>query len=959
MTTTVTDGHDTAHKDLPEEGFTTVPRWTSAPRAGTARHDTPVPGELTAALAARARELGVPLPAILFAAHTKVLAVLSGAPAVRSGYRSQAGSEPSPWELTVAPGTWRELVSSARSAQEKSLAQRPAPRSVPGPEVVFDPVSHEPTDPTEGTVLVVAAGEQDGRHALRLRYRTDVLDADCAARIGGYHLTVLRQIAADPDAPHDRCGLPTAEEIRFQVDALAGPRRPLPDRRFHELFQERVRRDPDAVAVVHRERRLTYRELDVRSNRLAHALLARGLAPEDVVAVVTERDLNWPVAVLGVLKAGGAYLPLDPHHPPDRMITVLTRADCTLVLTEPGSTEHLDRALTSLPGTRALLVPDLAEAVGDGTDPGVAVPADGLAYVFFTSGSTGEPKGAMCEHAGLLNHLLAKIEDLDIVEDTVVAQTASQCFDISLWQLVAALLTGGRTLLVDQEAVLDTGRFLDTITEGRVDVLQVVPSYLDVLLTALERRPRDLPRLRCVSVTGEALKPELVRRWFDGGPGVRLVNAYGLTETSDDTNHEVLERVPEDDRIPLGRPVRNVRVYVVDDHLVPVPLGAPGALVFSGVCVGRGYVNDPERTRLAYSDDPYRPGQRLYRSGDFGRWLPDGKLEFLGRQDSQVKIRGFRVEIGEVENALLRMPGVQDGAVVVTGAEGRDRQLTAFCTGRRDLAAEDVPARLGELLPAYMIPASCHRLDRLPLTANGKTDRNALAALAGALGTAAEAPSPPRTATERRLAAAWATVLGTPAEQIGCGADFFALGGTSLTAVRLAVRLDRAISPRDLTTHPVLADLAHLIDTRTGPDPGVLRPVLVPDRAARAVLVCFPDPDPDPDTDTDTDSDSGRTDDDLGPRADALRRARRHAADGLAVHVAAVPDAARVAVEIDRLPTHHILLWGDGSGAAAARDAARTLRQRRTAARTEQIHARSFEEAADIALRAAAPPTTP
>ncbi|MFD5648749.1 amino acid adenylation domain-containing protein [Streptomyces sp. NPDC127039] len=815
MATTVTGGRGTTRATPPEDARTTVPRWTNAPRPGTARHDTPVPDDVTAALKERARELGVPPTAILLAAHTKVLAVLCGAPAVRSGYRPRAGTGPLPWELTVAPGTWRELVLAAGRAQERALAGRPATRSVPGPEVVFDPVGSEPAEPAAGTVLAVAAGQQHGRHALRLRYRTDVLDADCAARIGGYHLNALRQIAADPDAPHDRRGLPAAEEIRFQVDALAGPSRPLPGRRFHELFEERARLHPDAPAVVHRDRRWTYRELDVRANRLAHALLAQGLKPEDVVAVVTERDLNWPVAVLAVLKAGGAYLPLDPHHPPDRMATVLARAGCALVLTEPGSTARLDRALASLPGIRELLVPDTAEAAGDDTGPGVDVPADGLAYVFFTSGSTGEPKGAMCEHAGLLNHLLAKIDDLGIDEGTVVAQTASQCFDISLWQLLAALLTGGRTLLVDQEEVLDTGRFLDTITEGRVSILQVVPSYLDVLLTALERRPRDLPDLRCVSVTGEALRTQLARRWFERGPGVRLVNAYGLTETCDDTNHEVLDRAPTGDRIPLGRPVRNVRVYVVDDHLVPVPLGAPGALVFSGVCVGRGYVNDPERTRLAYLSDPHRPGERLYRSGDFGRWLPDGKLEFLGRQDAQVKIRGFRVEIGEVEHALLRVPGVRDGAVVVTGAQEHNRQLTAFCTGERTPGEQEVLARLGELLPAYLIPASCHQLDRLPLTANGKTDRNALTALAAAPDTAAGAPSPPRTPTERRLAAAWAAVLGTPCERVGRNEDFFALGGTSLTAVRLAVRLDREISPRDLTTHPVLADLAHLIDTRT------------------------------------------------------------------------------------------------------------------------------------------------
>jgi len=260
----------------------------------------------------------------------------------------------------------------------------------------------------------------------------------------------------------------------------------------------------------------------------------------------------------------------------------------------------------------------------------------------------------MCEHAGFVNHVLAKLEDLDIGPGQVVAQTAPQCFDISLWQLLAGPVVGGRTLVVDQETVLDVPRFVDTVVRERVNVLQVVPSYLEAVLAELGQRPRELADLRCVSVTGEAVKRELVQRWFATAPGIRLANAYGLTETSDDTNHEVMDRVPDGDRVPLGRPVRNVRVYVVDEDLVPVPFGAPGEIVFSGVCVGRGYVNDPERTAAAFMEDPYRPGERLYRSGDVGRWRSDGRLEFLGRRDTQIKIRGFRVEIGEIENALLR-----------------------------------------------------------------------------------------------------------------------------------------------------------------------------------------------------------------------------------------------------------------------------------------------------------------
>src|SRR5207245_2586674 len=249
--------------------------------------------------------------------------------------------------------------------------------------------------------------------------------------------------------------------------------------------------------------------------------------------------------------------------------------------------------------------------------------------------------------AGMLNHVFAKIDDLGVGEGDVVAQTAPQCFDISLWQLVAALLVGGRTLIVEQETILDAKRFIDKIVEGRVAVVQVVPSYLEVLLSYLEQHPRELPDLRCVSATGEALKKEVTERWFAAQPGIKLVNAYGLTETSDDTNHEVMDCVHRRERVPLGRPVNNAHVYVVDEHLSPVPLGAPGEIVFSGVCVGRGYVNDPERTRGAFLADPHREGHRLYRNDGYGRWLPEGKLEFLGRRDTQVKINGFRIEIGE------------------------------------------------------------------------------------------------------------------------------------------------------------------------------------------------------------------------------------------------------------------------------------------------------------------------
>jgi amino acid adenylation domain-containing protein len=803
-------------------GFTALPRWTLNPVPGVGEHQATVPAELMPALRRLAEALAVPLSSVLLTAHAKVLGALSGEREVTTGYAVRASS-PLPCRMTIAPHSWRQVLLETARAESELLSYKDLPvdalrrelgLTAPLFDTVFEVAAGEGGELAEETVLRVGFVERDGL-VLRLRYRTDVLDADCAARIAGYHLTALALIAADPDAEHAGQTLLSAEELRFQLHGLAGPRRKLPDRRVHQLFEERARAHPDAIAAVHGNGQRTYRELNARANQLARALSARGLRREGVVAVVTERNLDWMAAVLAIFKAGGAYLPIEPHFPADRIARTLSRAGCRLVLTERDSTAMLDQALDSLSGVQTLFIDAAYEEGHPDGDLGIDVAPDQLAYIYFTSGSTGEPKGAMCEHAGMLNHLCAKIDDLGIGERDVVAQTAPQCFDISLWQLLSALLVGGRTLLIEQEVILDAKRFVDKIVDRRVTLVQVVPSYLEVVLSYLEQHPRELRDLRYVSVTGEALKKELAQRWFAAQPGIKLLNAYGLTETSDDTNHEIMDRAPRRERVPLGRPINNVHVYVVDEHLSPVPLGAPGEIVFSGVCVGRGYVNDPERTRQAFLADPHRQGQRLYRSGDYGRWLPEGKLEFLGRRDTQVKISGFRIEIGEIENTLLRLPGVREGAVVVAERADRSKHLVAFYSGERPLDPNVLRDQLGESLPKYMVPSAFHWRRRLPLTDNGKIDRKALTALARELDVAEQDRDRPSTETERRLAAAWAEVLGIPKDQIGRRDQFFDLGGTSLSALRLAIALDRAVSLKDLTGHPVLADLAALVDDRS------------------------------------------------------------------------------------------------------------------------------------------------
>ncbi|WP_301128140.1 amino acid adenylation domain-containing protein [Streptomyces cacaoi] len=742
----------------------------TAPRApdGAARDAAE---KRTEAVAALARSCGADAEDVWRAARLKVASVVLGAP-------------------TLPPDdTWRDLIRRTATTQGRQEA-----------EEAWDSTGAQPHIPAE--------------------------------RLERYLRRALDLLTGAPDAPHTRHGLLSEAETDEAVAAGSGPVRPLPGRRFHELFEERVRRHPDAVAVVHGPATRTYREINEDANKIAWALHRQGLHPEDVVAVVTERTPHWLAAVLAVFKAGGCYLPLEPGFPAGRIAKALTRAECRWVLADPD-VPPLDEALDGRDEVHRMDVREVTGADGPRHDPGIPVAGDQLAYLYFTSGSTGEPKGALCEHDGFLNHLFAKIEDLGVQEGDTVAQTAPQCFDISLWQLVSPLLLGGSTLLVEQEAVLDVRRFLDLMARHRVQVAQLVPTYLELLLAETPDGRAALPDLRVMAVTGEALKKELVRRWFAAFPGVPLVNCYGLTEVSDDSNHGVMHALPAHRSVPLGETVRNCRVYVMDEQLHLVPVGAPGEIVIAGVCVGRGYVNDPERTAAVYGHDPHRPGERLYRSGDYGRRLPSGELECLGRRDSQVKISGFRIEIGEIEDQLLRVPGVRDGAVVVAGTQDAP-QLVAYYTGEEAPDGDGVARALAAALPDYMVPPRLHRTRELPLSGNGKIDKLALTDRArvhatgsgedtGHTATATDAGTDMRTPhlatdTERRVAALWARLLKVPEEHIGRDSRFAELGGTSLSAIRLSLALDRQVTVADLKDTPTVADVAALLD-RTSPQP--------------------------------------------------------------------------------------------------------------------------------------------
>lgn len=925
----------------PADHTATVPRWR-APYGGgpgTGTHRALLPAGLAGDLERTARAHGTDLPALLLAGHARVLATLTSERGVLSGYVPLSReSSPGDLLLTVAPSTWSELVRAV------SVAPQAAPGGAPDAVLDLSGLTSGVPDASgafpEAVLRFAWVRDPGGAVTLHVTYDLGAFDGEHAARLAGYQLTALRLLAEDPAARHDRQSLLSPEETAAQLYTLAGPR--VEDGSaltFVDLFRRQAQQRPDAPAAAHGARTWSYRELDERSDRVARAVAAAGAGAEDVVAVVMDRTLDWIAHAVGVLKAGAVYLPVPTDLPVERVAVQLDEAVCVLVLTDDRSEALVRKACAELDDSPAVLTAGHTARGADGPLPPPPTPHQ-ASYIYFTSGSTGTPKGALCEHAGLVNHLLAKIDDMGLAAGPgqVVAQTASQGFDISLWQFAAPLLTGAATRIVDTDVLLDVRGFLDELADGGVTVAQTVPAYLDVLLRELERGPRDLGALHTLSVTGEVLGHELVRRWFAAQPGIRLVNAYGATEVCDDTMHEILDGVPEHGFVPLGRPLRNVNTYLLDHNLQLVPLGTTGEIVFSGVCVGRGYINDEERTRQAFVPDPFRAHTRMYRTGDFGRRLPDGRLAFLGRHDEQVKIRGYRIELGEIEHQLATMPGVRDAAVVIDGELGAAaRNLTAFVTAEEppdltDPALPDIAAGardfLAALLPDYMVPAYCHRLERLPLTAHGKVDKAALTELAGTLGHGGATRTAPAGPDERRLAVAWAEVLGVPLERIGTDDSFFALGGTSLAAARLIAHLGRRLTVADLVAHPVLGDLARVLTRRRDGEPvrphrpRLLHPLL-PVGSPHHTLVCFPYA--------------------AGNAVNFRALAEELERDGIAVYGAeppghdfAAPDeplqdvptlARRARDEILAGVTTPVLLWGHCAGAVAALETARLLEE--------------------------------
>ncbi|MFK3983736.1 amino acid adenylation domain-containing protein, partial [Micromonospora sp. NPDC050397] len=624
-------------------------------------------------------------------------------------------------------------------------------------------------------------------------------------------LTALAQLG--PDAPIARLGLATPVEHHRTLVEWNNTTRGVSPATLPELIEAQVARTPDATAVVFENTRLTYAELDARANQLARLLVTRGAEPEARVAVLMDRSVDLVVALLAVLKAGAAYVPVDPGHPVDRIAYVLADARPALVVTT-GSVGVV------LPEGMPWLVVDAVEMsrFEGGELPAVALRPAHPAYVIYTSGSTGRPKGIVVSHQALGNFVAAMREHLLLDgEDALVAVT-TVAFDIHILELFVPLVSGARVVLADRDTARDPHALARLIHRSEATVLQATPAVWQSLS---EDAPNALGGLR-VLVGGEALPPALAQQLTAAAGSV--TNLYGPTETTVWSTFAALRP----GGVRIGRPILNTRVFVLDAALRPVPVGVPGELYISGAGLARGYLDRPGLTAERFVANPYGgPGERMYRTGDLARWNADGQLEYLGRTDYQVKIRGFRIELGEIEAALASHPAVSQAAVIVREDQPGDKRLVGYIVLRSDLVGTDIRAHVAALLPDYMVPAAIVELDALPLSVNRKLDRRALPAPDYSAGTTSRGPA---NAQEEILCALAAEVLGL--SSVGVDDNFFELGGHSLLATRLVSRIRSVFGVdmpiRTLFNTPTVAGLAGRLTT-TGTSRPPLAPVQRPD----------------------------------------------------------------------------------------------------------------------------------
>lgn len=635
----------------------------------------------------------------------------------------------------------------------------------------------------------------------QISYAVSLFKSETITRFIGHYVHLMEELANAPDTPYNEISLLSREEYQIQLNKWNATEREYPaNDTVCTLFEKQVERTPHHTALIHNGRQVSYKELNEKSNQLARYIREQyklrthvTLTADSLIAICMDRSVEIVVSILAILKAGAAYVPIDPNYPQERVDYMLSDTNAELVLTKRSFEKRMK---IKLPNERVIYTEQTEALYDDQIKTNLLKYSRGndLAYVIYTSGSTGKPKGVMIEHAGMLNHLHAKIDLLTITDKSVVIQNASQSFDISVWQFLAALMCGGKILIYDEELVFNPGKLMDAIKQDQATILEVVPSYLSAMLDLVHENNRaDLNSLEFVLVTGEELKSDLVSRWFNTFPGRKLINAYGPTEASDDITHHILNEYDGSRFIPIGKPVQNLKIYIVDDFMQLNPIGVKGEICVSGIGVGRGYLNNELKTKEVFVNDPFavRKNIRMYKTGDIGKWLPDGSILYMGRKDEQVKIRGHRIELGEIEHALLQIKGLKQACVLArerkTGKIGSKYLIGYYVLEDQSmtLSATIILDKLNLVLPEYMVPLMLIGMEAFPLTSNGKLNKQGL-------------PDPdwadltedylgPQNETETILCDIWQDVLGL--ERISVNDDFFKIGGDSILSIQVSGRI--------------------------------------------------------------------------------------------------------------------------------------------------------------------------
>jgi amino acid adenylation domain-containing protein len=629
-----------------------------------------------------------------------------------------------------------------------------------------------------------------------IEYSTDLFEQSTILRMIGHFENVISAMIANIDERIDAFTLLNkAEAHQLLVEWNQTALRFVHDKPVHEFFEDQVEKAPEAVAIVFEDEGITYRELNWRANQLAHYLQERGVVPGALVGISLERSPEMLIAMLGILKAGCAYLPLDPSYPKDRLNLVLQDAKPALLLTRQEDWPAINQSRSE--------------------NPAVRVHENDLAYVLYTSGSTGKPKGVQIPHRALSNHMQWMQAEFPLNADDRVVQRTSSGFDASVWEFFAPLLAGACLVIPPPAEQWDAAELVRVIQLRKVTVLQVVPSLLRILLD--ETGLQNCPTLRRVFSGGEPLTAGLRDRFLATHPA-ELCNLYGPTEACIDTTFfRCATGAGNGESVPIGRPIANTQLYVLDRLQLPVPIGVPGELHIGGNGLARGYLNRSDLTAEVFVPNPFstKPGERLYRTGDLVRYRADGNLEFLGRIDRQVKLRGFRLELGEIEAILQNDPAVQQALVMLREDGTEDQRLVAYivCKQGHTSSADQLKSLLLTRLPYYMIPSAFVFLEAFPLTPNGKVDRSALPAAIPDLTGSDAGYVAPRTSVEQVLAMIWEEVL--KLNRIGVADNFFDAGGHSLLAtqvtsrIRNILRIDLPV--RKLFEAPTVERLSHAI----------------------------------------------------------------------------------------------------------------------------------------------------